>query len=81
MRGEDRIRRLRWLCRRGMKELDVLLESFLERQRAPLERGEWPQFETFLETEDNQLWEWIRNGHPTEPTAYPDLIDAIRKRA
>ncbi len=57
--GQDRVKRLRWLCRRGMKELDVLLEAFLETQADSLSAGGWPVFEEFLENEDDVLLDWI----------------------
>ena len=37
MSDEATLRRLRWRCRRGMRELDQLLERYLDRR--------WPQAE------------------------------------
>lgn len=74
-----RIRRLRWLCRRGMKELDILLERFVDDQRAALSDGDWPEFERLLAAEDDRLWDWILD--PSEPGAaeYGALLDRIRR--
>lgn len=73
-----RTRRLKWHCRRGMKELDVLLGRFIEHQQATLAGGRWPELENLLETEDDQLWEWLQN--PTVPAARPyrELLERIR---
>lgn len=57
--GELRLRRLRWLCRRGMKELDVLLERFLANHAEALQNGQWPEFEALLANEDDQLWDYV----------------------
>ncbi len=76
--GSQRINRLRWLCRRGMKELDVLLEAFLESQHDKLNCGEWPEFETLLSNEDIVLWDWLQGKSPNQSDQHRQLIDAIR---
>jgi antitoxin CptB len=57
--GVYRVKRLRWKARRGMKELDVLLEAFFIKQADSLREGGWPQLETFLAQEDDVLFDWI----------------------
>ena len=78
MQGEDRIKRLRWLCRRGMKELDVLLESFLQTNHDALKSGAWENFEGLLEQEDDLLWAWIQRTSKTDSGEFSTLIDTIR---
>lgn len=51
---QDRAR-LRWLCRRGMKELDVLLESFLKHRLDELSETQHAAFLRVLEMEDPDL--------------------------
>lgn len=66
--GYARLKRLRWQGRRGMKELDVLLEAFLAREKEPLLAGAWPQLESLLEQEDDVLFDWIAGRNlPTDP--------------
>lgn len=48
--------RIRWLCRRGMKELDVLLERFMESTYDELTAAEKNAFETLLRNEDPDLY-------------------------
>ena len=57
--AEDMLKRLRWKARRGMKELDVLLEAFFASQADSLLAGDWPQLELFLSQEDDVLFDWI----------------------
>lgn len=57
---QARVRKLKWLCRRGMKELDVLLEQFIADQTSTLEQGGWPELESLLALEDDQLWDCIQ---------------------
>ncbi len=71
--------KLRWRCRRGMKELDVLLEQFLRDRFDALTPAQLTQFSHLLETEDNQLWD-ILNGRCQADVDFEQLIDIIRKR-
>ncbi len=57
--GQDRVKRLRWQSRRGMKELDVLFEAFFAQQTESLIEGDWPQLEELLKQEDDVLYDWI----------------------
>ena len=78
MSDEAELRRLRWRCRRGMRELDRLLERYLD-QRWPaaseLERG---VFLRLLDCEDDRLWRWFL-GHETPPDAdLEQLLQHVR---
>lgn len=79
MTGDARIRRLKWLCRRGMKELDILLERFISEHEAVLAGGAWPEFELLLKTEDDVLWDWFQD--PSKPGAaeFRSLLEQIRR--
>ena len=75
---EKELRRLRWRCRRGMRELDQLFERYLERawrQASDAERG---VFLRLLEVEDDKLWHWFM-GHDTPADAeLAQLVERIR---
>lgn len=73
-----RVRKLRWLCRRGMKELDVLLLRFVERESAALQAGGWPQFERLLAVEDDCLWDWVQSPQSASDSEFRDLLQALR---
>ena len=62
MDDEAELRKLRWRCRRGMRELDQLLERWLEREwrQSPMARRD--VFLRLLDTEDDKLWRWFL-GH------------------
>jgi antitoxin CptB len=53
------LERARWRCRRGLLELDILLERFMNEHYATLEEDELRQFETLLDLPDNDLWDMI----------------------
>ncbi|MFT5140412.1 MAG: antitoxin CptB [Lysobacterales bacterium] len=79
MQGEDRFRKLRWLCRRGMKELDVLLESFLEQHQQELKSGGLAHFESFLDQEDDLIWYWLQKQKTPENEQFQILVNLIRR--
>lgn len=79
MVAPGRLGRLRWLCRRGMKELDVLLEAFLARHQATLEQGKFPEFEDLLVTEDDLLWDWIQQSRTPIPERFASVITELRR--
>lgn len=71
--------RLRWRCRRGMRELDQLLLRYLERrwQEAPdEERGD---FLRLLECEDDRLWRWLLGREAPGDAALGAIIERIRQ--
>jgi antitoxin CptB len=74
-----RARRLKWRCRRGMKELDLLLERFVEQHREELDSGHWPELEGLLETEDDRLWDWLQNPASPDAADFRELLDRIRR--
>lgn len=74
----DDDRRLRWLLRRGMKELDVMVMRYHARRyaQAPVEERE--AFARMLETvEDPDIWSWAMGYAPT-PAEYSDVIEQLR---
>ena len=65
------IRRKRLLFRswhRGTKESDLLLGSFAERHLPEFTPAQLDRYETLLEIEDADLWDWIagRTAPPAE---------------
>ena len=51
--------RLRWKCRRGTLELDLVLQRFLERDYAALDPVSKQAFETLLQSGDEELWAMV----------------------
>jgi antitoxin CptB len=72
--------RLRFLCRRGMKELDVLFTRWLERRYPAASPDERWIFVRLLEREDPELWSWIV-GQTEPPIDVADVITQLRANA
>lgn len=51
--------RLKWLCRRGMKELDVLFEHYLEHEYHRATEEDRAAFRVLLENQDPVLWDLV----------------------
>ncbi len=74
----DSIARLRWRCRRGTREMDLLLLRFLERDYPHLGAGEQSLFGALLGEPDPDLYAWISGqAEPANPDYLP-LIGKIR---
>ena len=70
--------RLRWRCRRGMRELDQLLVRWLDAHAASASADTLRSFEALLDAEDADLWAWtLRRGHP-QRADWQVLIEQIR---
>ena len=81
MSDTHRLKKLKWLCRRGMKELDVLLEAFVQKNSAILMQGEWLELEALLLQEDDVLWDWIQNPAHSSASDFQALLSQIRHDA
>jgi len=55
--------RLRWRCRRGLLELDIVLGRFIE-QYAGLDAQQKTVFESLLDLPDTSLWDMISGKLP-----------------
>ena len=73
--------RLRWRCRRGMRELDRILECFLEREYRGLGEDERRRFAEILEFPDPDLHAYlVGKAEPSDP-ALARLLHSIRASA
>jgi len=65
------LNRLRWRCRRGMRELDMVLERFLLRDYPQLDAPARAAFSALLEAADPMLYDWLlgRAAAPSEDQA------------
>lgn len=50
-------RRLAWRCRRGMLELDIVLQAFIAEFFDQLSMAELHAFDELLSMPDNELWQ------------------------
>lgn len=77
LKAHARLKKLRWQSRRGMKELDVLLEAFFSNQTEVLLDGGWPQLDELLRQEDDVLLDWISGRNLPNDPEFTLLIDTL----
>jgi antitoxin CptB len=71
--------KLRWLLRRGMKELDVIVERYHQRRYPSASESERAAFVRLLsEVEDPDIYAWSM-GQEAPPSEYADLIAELRR--
>jgi antitoxin CptB len=78
---EAQLKRLRWRCRRGTRELDALLGGWLDRHIEGSDDAAIQAFDELLDQQDPELWDWL-TGHAEPPRAdWRALVAAIRRHA
>ena len=78
MRIDDpELSRLRWRCRRGMRELDQLLARWLEHDYPNADATQRAVFEKLLACEDDQLWRWFIGRETPDEKDLDELVGRI----
>ena len=72
--------RLRWACRRGMLELDVLFMPFVEEAYDLLSTKEKQVFERLLAEQDPELFAWFMGHQICEDKELNDMVQFILSR-
>ena len=80
MQTEDEIelKKLRWRCRRGMRELDQLFGRYLDQRWGHAPTIERAVFLQLLDTEDDKLWRWSMGYEACPDARQAQLLDYIR---
>jgi antitoxin CptB len=79
---EQRLKKgyLQWRCRRGTKELDVVLTKFLDRQYEILSDSDLREFDELLNVQDTELWYWLSGQKTSDKISLQNMIKRISKR-
>ena len=73
-------RRLAWRCRRGMLELDIVLQRFVLKHFNSLTAAEMQAFDALLNLPDNEFWHTLQSktanaNHLAQQTVLDKLND------
>ncbi len=71
-------KRLYWQCRRGMRELDLLLQGFLQQSYHQLDAQGRVVFEQLLKYPDAVLLEWLMGRQIPSDKEVADIVQRIR---
>ncbi|HEX9184960.1 MAG TPA: succinate dehydrogenase assembly factor 2 [Burkholderiales bacterium] len=64
--------RLKWKCRRGLLELDLVLERYLQRNPADAELAQ------LLDLPDNDLWDIVSGRSERYDAKFTDIVARLR---
>ncbi|OGT00031.1 MAG: hypothetical protein A3F73_08565 [Gallionellales bacterium RIFCSPLOWO2_12_FULL_59_22] len=70
--------RLRWRCRRGLLELDIVLGRFIDAHYAQLDEAGLRAFDVLLDMPDNPLWDMISGRLEAVSGEQQTLLEKIR---
>lgn len=72
------LQKLRWRSRRGMRELDQLMERYLARRWLEADDAERAVFDRLLACEDDRLWRWFLGYETAEDADLHAIVERIR---
>lgn len=80
MNQEDEVSaRLRWQCRRGMLELDELLQSYLNRRYSHADASERNAFHVLLKYPDQEIFDFFFGALSPADPKLRNVIEHIRR--
>ncbi len=71
--------KLRWRCRRGMLELDILLNNFVDKQYVQLSAGQKNTFDQLLDYPDQLLFDLFLGHMESSDNSISELVQTIRQ--
>jgi antitoxin CptB len=72
------LNKLRWRCRRGMRELDMVFDRFLVEDHPALDEEGRTRFLALLEVTDPELYDWLL-GRVAPPAHFAELIQDLQR--
>ena len=76
---DARGKRLRWRCRRGVRELDILLTRFLDDRFGALDAAGQESFAALLECQDPDVMDWLMGRRSDYPDACAAAVRMLRE--
>lgn len=72
------LERARWRCRRGLLELDIVLQRFMDRHYSQLNDKDLQQFAALLDLSDNDLWDMVTSRKEPEDASMRPLLELLQ---
>jgi antitoxin CptB len=72
------LERVRWRCRRGLLELDIILGRFVDQYYAGLNEDELIAFDSLLDMPDTVLWDIVAGRQEAEQSGQQALLVKVR---
>lgn len=74
---DEEINRMRWACRRGMLELDLVLEPFVVARYAALNERDRLRFQQLMGCEDQDLFAWFMRRESPEDEELRAIVSKV----
>jgi antitoxin CptB len=78
---DTEINRMRWASRRGMLELDLVLEPFVATRYAELDERDRQRFQQLMTCEDQDLFAWFMGREKPENQELEAIVSKVLKFA
>ena len=76
----NRISHIKWKCRRGLRELDLLFRRYSEAKLDSLSKEEFEMFNSILDLEDQALYDFIfKNESLNSPEKESFILNNLKK--
>ncbi len=79
-KSDNHLGQVRWKCRRGMLELDLLLNRFVDAQYVQLSAAEQQDFLRLLDETDVVLWDWFLRQSEPQDKRLAAMVECILKQ-
>jgi antitoxin CptB len=73
------LRRLRWRCRRGLLENDLVLARFLDRHGTSLDEGRLAALNELLALPDPELWALVSGRQECDDNRLAAIVAMLRE--
>jgi len=71
-------KQLKWQCRRGMRELDVLLSGWLDKEYSVVSNADKSAFQRLLALPDPELARYLLAGETSRDSDIARVVQSIR---
>ena len=71
-------KQLVWRCRRGVRELDVLFNRFLDSEYDNLSSAEKLDFQRLLEVQDPVIMDWLFEKYDAEDEGIAAIVQRLK---
>lgn len=76
---QQELLKLRWACRRGMRELDFWFLNYLDHAYATAPREEQLTFQRLLGYQDQEIFDWMMETAQPMDAALREIVERIRE--
>ena len=77
MISDEEINRMRWASRRGMLELDLVLEPFVTARYSKLDERDRLRFQQLMVSEDQDLFGWFLGRQQPQDPELAAIVNTI----